>query len=109
MFLKIDVYFLFLILMLTGCTSNNVVSPSLAFMDRSKKGVEIIDVFENIKHINESSTKSGEQENANVQYIIGTQFENGQGALLDYTQAVAWYEKAAEQGHINAQYNLGRM
>ncbi|MCX8500810.1 MAG: hypothetical protein ORO03_03835 [Alphaproteobacteria bacterium] len=27
----------------------------------------------------------------------------------DYAQAVSWYRKAAEQGHANAQFNLGIM
>ncbi|MFZ2168120.1 MAG: tetratricopeptide repeat protein, partial [Methylococcaceae bacterium] len=27
----------------------------------------------------------------------------------DYNQAVAWYRKAAEQGHAKAQFNLGVM
>ena len=29
--------------------------------------------------------------------------------LIDHKQAVNWYRKAAEQGHANAQYNLGGM
>ncbi len=33
----------------------------------------------------------------------------GQGVPQDYTQAVVWFRKAAEQGYAAAQYNLGRM
>ena len=32
---------------------------------------------------------------------------NGYGVTQDYTQAVYWYQKAAEQGTVSAQYNLG--
>ena len=33
----------------------------------------------------------------------------GQGVSQDYTEAVKWYRKAAEQGVAKAQYNLGAM
>ena len=28
---------------------------------------------------------------------------------VNYKKAIEWYEKAAEQGHAEAQYNLGNM
>ena len=34
-------------------------------------------------------------------------YDNGKGVLQDYKEAVKWYTKAAEQGHANAQSNLG--
>ena len=34
-------------------------------------------------------------------------YANGQGVRQDYTQAVQWFRKAAEQGDAKAQYNLG--
>ena len=33
----------------------------------------------------------------------------GQGVPLDYTEAVRWYRKAADQGYAKAEYNLGNM
>jgi TPR repeat protein len=36
-------------------------------------------------------------------------YDNGLGVTQDHAQAVAWYEKAAEQGDAIAQYNLGLM
>jgi len=33
----------------------------------------------------------------------------GQGVPQDTAKALAWYRKAAEQGHANAQYDLGLM
>ena len=35
--------------------------------------------------------------------------ENGQGTGVDDAQAEAWYRKAAQQGHLKAQANLGRL
>ena len=34
---------------------------------------------------------------------------NGHGVAQDCEKAVAWYTKAAEQGHAQAQYDLGMM
>ena len=36
-------------------------------------------------------------------------YDNGKGVRQDYTNAVQWYRKAAEQGHAGAQINLGMM
>ena len=35
--------------------------------------------------------------------------QNGWGTEQDHSEAVKWYRKAAEQGHANAQNNLGWM
>ena len=34
-------------------------------------------------------------------------YADGRGVRQDYTQAVQWFRKAAEQGDAKAQYNLG--
>ena len=36
-------------------------------------------------------------------------YQNGWGVPQDYTEAVWWYRKAAEQGNVAAQNNLGFM
>ena len=36
-------------------------------------------------------------------------YEQGRGAPQDYAEAINWNRKAAEQGHADAQYNLGVM
>jgi uncharacterized protein len=46
---------------------------------------------------------------AEVQFGMGLQFANGEGAAQDYAQAAEWYRKAAEQSHSLAQFNLGMM
>ena len=36
-------------------------------------------------------------------------YDNGQGVMQDYQAAVRWYRFSAEQGEVNAQFNLGVM
>ena len=59
-------------------------------------------------------SKSDVQANANsgdafVQFCLGLVYEAGQVVPRDYSKAMAWYRKAAEQGEKYAQYNLGSM
>jgi hypothetical protein len=48
-----------------------------------------------------------EQGDAGAQFNLGWMYDNGQGVVQDYKEAIKWYRLAAEQGHANAQYNLG--
>ena len=36
-------------------------------------------------------------------------YDNGRGVKQDYIKAVELYQKAAEQGHAEAQFNLDRL
>ena len=44
---------------------------------------------------------------AQAQYAIGLRYASGRGVPQDDAEAVTWYRKAAEQGHADAQNNLG--
>jgi TPR repeat protein len=47
---------------------------------------------------------------ADFQNILGFCYQYGitfKSCKLDIKQAMIWYKKAAEQGHLQAQYNLG--
>ena len=44
--------------------------------------------------------------NAPVQFQLALAFANGDGVARDAGQALNWFEKAARQGHVKAQYNL---
>ena len=44
-----------------------------------------------------------------AQCNLGGMYDKGIGVKQDYKEAVAWYRKAAEQGHAKAQFNLGTM
>ena len=41
--------------------------------------------------------------------MLGFMYANGRGVPEDDAEAVKWYRKAAEQGHAEAQYQLGTM
>ena len=48
-----------------------------------------------------------ETEKGEVAYIIGYGYENGKGVEADAVQAVHWYRKGAEAGHLRSQNALG--
>ncbi len=50
-----------------------------------------------------------EKGDADAQNLLGRYHASGQGVPKDYSQAVAWWRKAADQGKAAAQYNLGAM
>jgi TPR repeat protein len=54
--------------------------------------------------------KSAEEGNAIAQFNLANHYERGSQAIpQDYTQAVKWYFKAAEQGYARAQLGLGSL
>ena len=48
-----------------------------------------------------------EQGNVNMQLLIGSIYDLGQGVPQDDAEAVKWYERAAMQGSAKGQYQLG--
>ena len=44
---------------------------------------------------------------AEAQFLLGFMYAKGRGVLEDDKEAVKWFRKAAEQGHAEAQFNLG--
>ncbi len=46
---------------------------------------------------------------ARSQNYLGAMYRKGEGVSQNYTKAVEWYRKAAEQGYARAQTNLGWM
>lgn len=46
---------------------------------------------------------------AHVQVNLGYMYYNGQGTRQDYTQALVWFHKAADQGDESGQFMLGLM
>ena len=40
---------------------------------------------------------------------MGVLYQNGHDLPQDYTQAALWYDRAARQGHANAQANLTKL
>lgn len=56
-----------------------------------------------------SACTNDQQENVNATYKIGLKYYNGQGVPKNNAEAMKYFNKAAEQGHADAQYILGRM
>ena len=52
---------------------------------------------------------SGAQQDAKVQYAIGSMFFMGQGVSQNYAEALKWFKLAAAQNNVAAQHNLGSM
>ena len=50
-----------------------------------------------------------EQEDADAQYRLGFKYYMGKGVEQDYAKAFEWYLKAASQGNVEAQNNLGEL
>ena len=50
---------------------------------------------------------AAEQGDAETQYKLGFMYEGSDSVPEDYTEAAKWYRKAAEQGHVTAQWMLG--
>ncbi len=44
-----------------------------------------------------------EQGDAKAQYNLAVAYDFGEGLTQDYFEAVRWFRKAAQQGHVNAQ------
>lgn len=51
--------------------------------------------------------KSADAGNVSAQFEMGNRYYNGIGVEIDYQKAEIYWEAAAKQGHVNAQYNLG--
>ena len=46
---------------------------------------------------------------ANAQFNVGVLYIEGKGLAKDRDEGVFWFTKAARQGHVEAQYNLGHL
>ena len=51
--------------------------------------------------------QKADKDNAEIQYIIGRCYRYGDGVEKDCTKAMQWYRKAAEQGNVDALYEIG--
>lgn len=57
-----------------------------------------------------ATTKNlAERGDAEAQAILGVMYNIGEGVRQDYTQAIHWYQKSANQGNRYSQNNLGLM
>lgn len=54
-----------------------------------------------------SITLAAESGDAMAQFLMGWMHHVGDGTPIDYSAAITWYTKAAQQGHVAAMSNLG--
>lgn len=74
-----------------------------AGIDEAKAAIEAKNypvVFKELKPLAENGDSA-------AQNYLAHMYEDGVGTLKNNEQAVFWYTKASEQGHENAQFNLG--
>ncbi|WP_421781921.1 tetratricopeptide repeat protein [Kiloniella litopenaei] len=50
-----------------------------------------------------------EEGNQEAQYALGQMYSKGLGTKQNVTTAASWYEKAADQGHLLSQVQVGRI
>ena len=71
-----------------------------------------IQALENLNRMGQHLKRIGQQGNADDQFALGEMYfyyEIGTDIRQDSREAANWYRKAAEQGHVEAQYKLGGM
>lgn len=90
---KLFLYSLFSFLVLSACSSSD--DPKVAF----DKG--------DYERSLSLWQKQAENNNAIAQNYIGIQYFLGLGVQQDYQEAKKWYELAAKNGLVDAQFNLG--
>ncbi len=57
------------------------------------------------RHV-ESAKASALSGNPGGQYSLASAYDSGYGVTQDYTKAAYWYDKAAQQGHLDALFSL---
>lgn len=55
----------------------------------------------------ETVQKKANSGNGRAQYLLAECYRNGRGVKQDYSEALSWYEKAANKNIVEAQYQLG--
>ncbi len=78
-----------------------ITVPSLAFagLDEGLAALNKEDYLTAMKELEPLA----QQGNAEAEFRVGRMFEEGSGTAKDNKQAMAWYLKAARQGHAAAQ------
>lgn len=81
-----------------------LMQPVWAGVDEGLAAAEAGNFVKALKELRPFADKG----NADAQYYLGVMYDNGNGVQQDRAQAVGWYRKAAELGHVGAQYNLSQ-
>ncbi len=81
---------------------------------QAPKGGNFFDQFDTpsqqaLQKVLDELRKNAEAGDADSQYKLGRRYSVGDGLPQDSAKAAEWYEKAAIQGHIKAQFHLGQL
>jgi hypothetical protein len=89
---------------LTAKQASDLVSRHLRERGDDADGTELfLSAFELVK----KHRRAAEQGDAEAQYNLGFDYQQGFGVTQDEAEAVKWYRKAAEQGDAMSQFHLG--
>jgi TPR repeat protein len=91
-----------LILLLGLCTASMCQAASHA---QAQAAVRVRD-FEKAAQLYLEMAKAGDKE---AQFALGNLYRSGRGVKKDHRRAFVWLSKAAEQGHVKAQYTTGTL
>lgn len=80
------------------------ISPAEAGEDKAVDADSIADVTDI-----EVLKQKAEQGDAAMQFALALRYSKAEGVKYDIKEAIKWYEKAAVQGHAEAQFVLGLM
>ena len=89
-----DMRALFLLMLLMSCITNAKAC--------------YLDTFSEIDTLL-TCVKADIQEDIHAQYSLGVMYRDGLGVTQDDKKAIAWYQKAAEQDDVRAQYELANL
>ncbi|MCP4324394.1 MAG: sel1 repeat family protein [Alteromonadales bacterium] len=86
----------------------NIYSYPLIASDETFYLIKAIDHFNNQNWDSaiRDSSPIAESGSAEAQYFLGKQYSNPNSPLIDMKQAIKWYQKAAQQQHSDAIYEL---
>src|SRR5690349_21006717 len=89
----------------TRSTTSNADSGNSSYLHRgvvAHNKRQFLQALEAWKH-------ASEQGDAEASYRIGLLYTKGEGVVRSVPDAAVWYNRAAEAGHVEAQYHLGRI
>lgn len=115
--LKIEYSLIFLMLLIfSGCaTQPKQIQLEVLQNTESKLAAEYYEkAFELIKQSKDKEAivlveKAAALGHSKAQFLLGYMIETGAAGYTQFLRAVHWYTKAANQGNMDAQFNLGRM
>lgn len=84
------------------CIAGMGITPVLADYNAGLKAYQKKDYATALKEFKADKDK-------NSYYNLGVMYFKGQGVKADHLRGVEWFKKAAEMGHVNAQFILGTL